>query len=205
MKGSKQLLEKQSDPDSLLVRDAVGKAAEQSLRAGQIIRRLREFIARGETERRVESIRKLIEEASALALVGAKELGVKVRFTFDPTVDLVMADRVQIQQVILNLLRNAIEAIARTERRNLLVSTRALAGDMVEVSVTDTGTGISPEIAVKLFQPFVTTKSQGMGIGLSISRSIIESHGGRITAEANPDGGTIFRFTLRGVRGEEMV
>jgi two-component system sensor kinase FixL len=205
MKGSRRLLENKTDADSILVRHALEKAAEQSLRAGQIIRRLREFVARGETERRVESIRKLIEEASALALVGAKELGVKVRFGFDSGPDLVMADRVQIQQVMVNLLRNAIDAMAQTDRRTLLVSTRLLADDMVEVTVTDTGTGISPDIAGKLFQPFVTTKSQGMGIGLSISRSIIESHGGRIIAEPNPGGGTIFRFTLRGVRREEVV
>jgi two-component system sensor kinase FixL len=205
MKGSRQLLENKNDPDLILIRDAIGKAAEQSLRAGQIIRRLRDFVARGETERRVESIRKLIEEASALALVGAKELGVKVRFSFDSPLDLVMADRVQIQQVIVNLLRNAIDAMVHMPQRNLIVSTRLLGDDMVEVEVADSGTGISPEIAPKLFQPFVTTKSQGMGIGLSISRSIIESHGGRIIAEANADGGTIFRFTLRGVREGEMV
>jgi two-component system, LuxR family, sensor kinase FixL len=83
------------------------------------------------------------------------------------------------------------------------VSTRLLGDDMVEVAVADTGTGIAPEIADRLFQPFITTKPQGMGIGLSISRSIIEGHGGRIMGESNPDGGTIFRFTLRGVKGEE--
>jgi two-component system sensor kinase FixL len=186
-----------------LVREGVGKAAEQSLRAGQIIRRLREFVARGETERQVESVRKIIEEASALALVGAKELGVKVRFNFESAMDLVMADRVQIQQVMLNLMRNALDAMGQAQRRNLLVSTRLLGDDMVEVAVADTGGGIAPEIADRLFQPFITTKPQGMGIGLSISRSIIEGHGGRIMVESNPNGGTIFRFTLRGVKGEE--
>jgi two-component system sensor kinase FixL len=205
MKGSKRLLENKEDAESVLVREAVEKAAEQSLRAGQIIRRLREFVARGETERRMESIRKIIEEASALALVGAKELGVKVRFNFGSALDLVMADRVQIQQVMLNLLRNAIDAMAQADKRHLLVSTRLLGDDMVEVEVADTGGGIAPEIAAKLFQPFVTTKPQGMGIGLSISRSIIEGHGGRILVEPNPGGGTIFRFTLRGVKDEEVV
>ena len=165
---------------------------------------MRDFVARGETERRVESIQKLIEEASALALVGAKELGVRVRFKFESTLDLVLADRVQIQQVMLNLLRNAIEAMSGSPRRELLISTELVGEDMVEVKVADTGPGISPEIASRLFQPFVTTKSQGMGIGLSISRSIIESHGGQISAEPNVGGGTVFRFTLRGVRKEEM-
>jgi two-component system sensor kinase FixL len=205
LKGSHRLLEDKKDADSVQVREAVRKAAEQSLRAGQIIRRLREFVARGETERQVESVRKIIEEASALALVGAKELGVKVRFNFQSALDLVMADRVQIQQVMLNLLRNALDAMGQAERRNLIVSTRLLGDDMVEVAVADTGGGIAPEIAEKLFQPFVTTKSQGMGIGLSISRSIIENHGGRIMVESNPDGGTTFRFTLRGVKAEEVL
>jgi two-component system sensor kinase FixL len=205
LKGCRRLLENRDDPDSARVCAAVTKAAEQSLRAGQIIRRLREFVARGETERRVESIRKIIEEASALALVGAKELGVKVRFNFDSALDLVMADRVQIQQVMLNLLRNALDAMAHAPRRHLVISTSLLSDDMVEVKVTDTGSGISPEVAGKLFQPFVTTKPQGMGIGLSVSRSIVEGHGGRILVEANPDGGTIFRFTLRGVQGEEVA
>jgi two-component system, LuxR family, sensor kinase FixL len=205
LKGSHRLLEDKKDPDSVRVREAVGKAAEQSLRAGQIIRRLREFVARGETERQVESIRKIVEEASALALVGAKELSIKVRYNFESPLDLVMADRVQIQQVMLNLLRNALDAMGQAERRNLLVSTRLLGDDMVEVAVADTGGGIAPEIAEKLFQPFVTTKPQGMGIGLSISRSIIESHSGRIMVESNPDGGTTFRFTLRGVKAEEVL
>ena len=111
MKGSRRLLENSSDENSAMLRDAMDKAAEQAVRAGQIIRRLRDFVARGESERRVESVKKLIEEASALALVGAKDQGVRVRFQFDPAVDLVLADKVQIQQVLLNLMRNAIEAM----------------------------------------------------------------------------------------------
>jgi two-component system sensor kinase FixL len=203
MKGSRRLLENKTDSDSVIVREAIDKAAEQSLRAGLIIRRLRDFVARGETERRVESIQKLIEEASALALVGAKELGIRVRFKFNSALDLVLADRVQVQQVVLNLLRNAIEAMSDSPKRELLVTTELIGEDMVEVKVADTGLGIPPEIAPRLFQPFVTSKPQGMGIGLSISRSIIESHGGQIAAEPTA-GGTVFRFTLRGVRKEEM-
>jgi two-component system sensor kinase FixL len=195
LKGSRKLLENATDPRACQVFDAVERAAEQTLRAGQIIRRLREFVARGETDRQVESIRKIIEEASALALVGAKELGVKVRFQFNSSLDLVIADRVQIQQVLLNLLRNALDAIGQSERRELLVSTQQLGEDMVEVAVADSGPGISPEVGARLFQPFVTTKPQGMGIGLSISRSIIESHGGGIVAEPNQGGGAVFRFT----------
>ncbi len=205
MKGSRRLLEGADDERTQKVRDALDKAGEQALRAGDIIRRLRDFVSRGETERRVENIGKLVEEASALALVGAKELGVRVVFQFDPEVELVMADRVQIQQVLLNLMRNAVEAMEASKRRELLLATRAGEDAMAEVSVTDTGPGISQEIAGQLFQPFVTTKRHGMGVGLSISRTIIDAHGGRIWVEPNPGGGTAFRFTLRQVDSEEAL
>ena len=204
MKGSRRLLETQADETSAMVREALEKASEQSLRAGQIIRRLRDFVARGEAERRVESIKKLIEEASALALVGAKEHGIRVRFQFDPSVDVVLADRVQIQQVLVNLMRNAIDAMEQSERRELLLSTAPAEDGMVSVNVADTGTGIAPEIASQLFQPFITTKPHGMGVGLSISRTIIEAHGGQIWVEPNPNGGTVFRFTLRRVNKEDL-
>jgi two-component system sensor kinase FixL len=204
MKGSRRLLENRSDQDSLVVREAMDKAAEQSLRAGQIIRRLRDFVSRGETEKRVESIKKVVEEASALALVGAKERGVRVRFEFAPQMDAVLVDKVQVQQVVLNLMRNALEAMEQTDRRELLLSTAPAEGGMLAVSVADTGSGIAPDVAAQLFQPFVTTKPQGMGVGLSISRTIVEAHGGQITVQPNPRGGSIFRFTLRAVDREDL-
>ena len=177
--------------------DAIERAAGQALRAGQIISRLRDFVARGETERQVENLAKLIEEASALALVGGKEAGIRVFLQLDPDANLVFVDKVQVQQVILNLLRNAVEAMHECAERRLSVTTRLVDKETVEVSVIDTGCGIAPEMADHLFQPFVTTKRQGMGVGLSISRTIIESHGGRLWVEPNPEGGTIFRLTLR--------
>ena len=125
LKGSQRLLADSSDEHSVTLRDALGLASEQALRAGQIIRRLRDFVARGESERRVESLTKLVEEASALALVGIKEQGVRVRFQFDPAIDLVLVDKVQIQQVLLNLIRNAIEAM-RGQRSGNLSSHRRL-------------------------------------------------------------------------------
>jgi two-component system sensor kinase FixL len=204
LKGSRRLLEGRTDEQAGLVRDAMEKAAEQSLRAGQIIRRLREFVARGESERRVESVKKLVEEASALALVGAKDQGVRVLFRLDPSVDLVLADKVQIQQVILNLMRNAIEAMEQSARRELVLSIAPTASGMVDVGVADTGSGIAEEIMPNLFQPFITSKQHGMGVGLSISRTIIEGHGGRIWAEPSPGGGTVFHFTLRAVSEEDM-
>jgi len=204
MKGSRRLLEHSPDENSAMMRDAMDKAAEQAMRAGQIIRRLRDFVARGESERRVESVKKLIEEASALALVGAKDQGVRVRFQFDPAVDLVLADKVQIQQVLLNLVRNAIEAMEASDKRELVIAAAATEENSVTISVGDTGSGIAPEMTSQLFQPFVTTKRHGMGVGLSISRTIIEGHGGQIWADPNPGGGTVFRFTLRGVSKEDI-
>jgi two-component system, LuxR family, sensor kinase FixL len=204
LQGSRRLLEQNTDERLVQLRDALDKAGDQALRTGQIIRRLRDFVARGETEWRIESIKRLIEEISALALVAAKEQSVRVIFQLDPSVDLVLVDKVQVQQVLLNLLRNAIEAMETSERRELVVSTKPVADNMIAVSVADTGSGIDPKIAPQLFQPFVTTKRQGMGIGLSISRTIIESHRGKISMEPNPGGGSIFRFTLRAVTPEEL-
>ena len=204
MKGSRRLLENRSDDDSSLVRDAMDKAADQALRAGNIIRRLRDFVARGESERRVEDVKKLIEEASALALVGAKDRGVRVRFAFAPGLDYVLADKVQVQQVLLNLIRNAIEAMEEATTRELVISTAPAKDNMVEIRVADTGSGIAPEISGQLFQPFVTTKSHGMGVGLSISRTIIEAHGGSIAQHANQGGGTVFSFTLPAVTEAEV-
>jgi two-component system sensor kinase FixL len=204
MKGSQRLLENLPDDRSAMIREALDKSAEQSLRAGQIIRRLRDFVARGETERRIESLKKLLEEASALALVGAKDRGVRVTYSLDPGLDAVLADKVQIQQVVLNLVRNAVEAMERSDRRDLTIGSERSPDGKVIVKVADTGTGISPQIADQLFQPFITTKSQGLGVGLSISRTIVESHGGRIWVEPNPGGGTIFRFTLGAVHQEDV-
>jgi two-component system sensor kinase FixL len=204
LRGSKRLLENIADERVDLIKDGVEKAAAQALRAGQVIQRLREFVARGETERRTESIRRLVEETSVLALVAAREQSVQLSMAFDPTIDLVLVDKVQIQQVLLNLMRNSIEAMQTSARRELGISTAPAADRMVAVSVADSGSGIDPEVASRLFRPFVTTKRTGMGIGLSLSRTIINSHGGEIMVEPNAGGGTIFCFTLRRADTEEI-
>ena len=201
LKGSKMLIERGGIPQER-ISDAIDRAANEALRAGEIIRRLRDFVARGETERRIESLSKLIEEASALALVGAKEHAIRVRFEFEPEADLVLVDKVQIQQVVLNLIRNAVDAMEEVARRDLIVAINGVDRETVRVSVSDTGPGISQTIADALFQPFITTKRSGMGVGLSISRTIVEAHGGRIWVEPNEGCGAIFHFTLQRVEKE---
>lgn len=178
----------------------IDNALAQVTRATQIIRRLRDFVRKGEIAQRAEHVGRIIEEASALALIGAKEREVKVRLRCAAELPEVLIDKIQIQQVVVNLMRNAIEAMEGSERRELTICAETAENQTVEISIVDTGPGIAPEIADRLFQPFVTTKAQGMGVGLSICRSIVEAHGGELRVEANPGGGTIFRFTVPAVR-----
>jgi two-component system, LuxR family, sensor kinase FixL len=204
LRGCRRMLSRRPDEASNKVSEALNAAAEQALRAGEIIRRLREFVSRGETERRVERVARLIEEASAIALVGARERGIRVSFELDAEAELVLANRVQIQQVLINLMRNAMEAMDQSDRRELFISASRTDDQMISMSVADTGPGIGAAVRAQLFQPFFTTKRDGMGVGLSISRTIIEAHGGEIVAEPNPGGGTVFRFTLPAVSAQEV-
>jgi two-component system sensor kinase FixL len=197
LQGCNRLLEHIEHPNVARIRDVLAETTKQTLRAGHIIRQLREFVARGETEKRPENLSKLLEEAGALALVGAREEGIKTVFRFASHTDTVLVEKVQVQQVLLNLMRNAIEAMQGCERKELLVTTSVPNGNMITVSVADTGSGLAKEIAERLFQPFMTTKPAGMGVGLSISKRIVEAHGGEMWVEQNPSGGTIFRFTLQ--------
>jgi len=201
--GCLRLLANAQDPVAARIRSALDETVKQSLRAGQIIRHLREFVMRGETERVAEDVRKIVEEAAALALVGSRERGVKTVFDFARGADLVRVDRVQVQQVLINLMRNAMEAMRDSPRRELAVRVGPNGTGDIVIEVADTGPGIADDIAAQLFQPFVTTKPGGMGIGLSISRRIVESHGGRIFVERNADGGATFRFTLPAIEEED--
>lgn len=178
------------------IKDALDETARQSLRAGGIIRHLREFVTRGDMEKSPEDMRKLIEEAGALALVGSREQGVRSVFEFASDTDDVLVDRIQVQQVLINLMRNAMEAMRDSKRRELTVRTTSDDDGYVAVEVADTGPGIPEEIAARLFQPFVTSKASGMGIGLSISKRIVEAHGGSISVSRNNNGGATFRFSL---------
>jgi two-component system sensor kinase FixL len=195
---ARDLLIKEPDPATLaMVREALDEAAQQAIRAGQIVRRLRDFMSHGETDRRVESLQRLINEANALALVGSREHGIDLHLTLDPKADLVFVDRIQIQQVLVNLIRNAIDAMIGSALRSLSIGTSRAHDGHVQVTVEDTGSGISESIAPQLFQPFVTSKQSGMGIGLSICRTIVEAHGGRIWFEPGTNGGTAFHFSLQ--------
>jgi len=193
---ARDLLDTPPDAETLeMVREAMDEAAKQAIRAGQIVRRLRDFMSHGETERRVESLQRLINEANALALVGSREHGIDLQLALDPRADRVFVDRIQIQQVLVNLIRNAIDAMIDAPIRRLSIRTQSLGGQ-TRVTVEDTGSGISEPIAQQLFQPFVTSKQNGMGIGLSICRTIVQAHGGRIWFEPGTNGGTAFHFTL---------
>ncbi len=196
MSGARHLL-KRDTIDVAMLEQVFASASAEALRAGEIIRRLRNFVARGEGDRRPENLHKLVEEASALALVGAKDHNIRVLYNFDARVGDVLVDRIQIQQVLLNLIRNSVEAMAGQPTRELCISTKIENPDFIQISVADTGAGIAADVQKRLFQPFNSSKSDGMGIGLSISRTIIEAHGGRIWAEANHPAGTVFHITLQ--------
>ncbi|MGQ0559936.1 MAG: PAS domain-containing sensor histidine kinase [Sphingosinicella sp.] len=164
-------------------------------RVAEILKRMRELVSGGQVRMASEVLPKIIAEANVLALVDADTLGIVYREMIDPAATWVKADRVQVQQVLINLVRNAIEAMAGSGRRELTIATRE-DKDMVVVSVADTGPGIAPEHFDHLFSQFMTTKSEGLGLGLPISRTIVELHGGRLWAENRPEGGAVFRFTL---------
>lgn len=194
LNAAEQLLERQGGDSKVI--ELVRKAASQSVRAGQIVARVRGAVERGEIEATEEQLSSLVQEAVDVAVAGVAREGVAIRYEFDRTADCVVADRIQVQQVILNLVRNAVEAMESCSRRELRIGSEPADGGFLKVHVADTGPGVTPEVAERLFQPFVSGKAGGMGVGLSISRSIIEAHGGRLWMVPNPDGGATFLFSL---------
>jgi len=185
------------DPEELpMLVEALNDAAKDAQRAGDIVRRLREFVSRGEVARTVERLPTLINEASVLGLIGARERGIEARFDLDPYASPVFVDRVQIQQVLINLVRNACEAMKDQEERRVTVTSQLDRPGFARITVADTGPGVAPEIADRLFTAFVSSKQDGMGLGLSICRTIIEANEGRIWMEPGEHGGARFHFTL---------
>jgi len=192
------------DPDDFpMIRDALDDTAKEALRAGHIVRRLRDFVARGEVEKTIEKLPLLINEAAVLGLMGSREKGIEPRFDLDPYASPVLVDKVQIQQVLINLIRNACEAMAASPVRELTVTSRLDERGFVRVIVADTGPGVDARIGEQLFTAFTSTKTEGMGLGLSICRTIVEAHGGRIWMEPRTGGGTEFHFTLVSAKAEE--
>lgn len=184
-------------PEALAtVREALDECARQAVRAGQIVRRLRDFISRGETERQIVPLDRMVNEASALAFVGAHGRSVEFEVDLQAGGPFVLVDRIQIQQVLLNLIRNAVQAMADTDFPHVRVSSEPGEDGMIVVTVADNGTGLSREVAARLFQPFLSTKADGMGLGLSICRTIIQAHGGKIWAGPSALGGAAFHFTV---------
>lgn len=183
-------------PEEILA--AMEKASFQAERAGKIIRRMREFVKKSEPNRGPAALADIVEETLGFADIEARKQAVEIRLDLPPDLPEVFVDRIMIEQVLLNLVKNGIEAMRDTPQpeRQLTVSARLADNRMVEVTVADRGHGIGVTTAEELFAPFYTTKPEGMGMGLPICRSIIEFHQGRLWVEPNPGGGTIFSFTL---------
>ena len=175
---------------------ALERVSEQAERGAQIVQRLRDFMRKRAIEMREDDLPAVIDEACSLALIGLRDHPVRLIRRLDPLANVVVLDRVQIEQVLFNLMRNAIEAMAGAPVQELTVATCRKDTGKVEVSVADTGPGLPAEVRRRLFQPFVTTKPNGLGVGLSICRAIVQAHGGELRAEDAPGGGTVFRFTL---------
>jgi two-component system sensor kinase FixL len=195
---ARMLIERGEDVER--IGELLEMANGQTLRAGEIIRRLRDFMARGEVDIRPESVERTVRDAVELVLPGTGQFQIRVIFDFDEHAAWILADRIQIQQVLVNLLRNAVDALRnlRSDERVITIRSRKVTENIVEIEIADTGPGIADEVLAKLFSRFSTTKTDhgGMGIGLSISKRIIEAHGGELKAENRPGGAASFRFTL---------
>jgi signal transduction histidine kinase len=174
---------------------ALEKAAAQAQRAGNIIRRIREFVKRSEPRRRPTPVARVVEDSISFAEIEAAKRGIAIRTLLPPDMPPLDVDPILIEQLLLNLLKNAVESMESARVRTIDLVVKRV-DDMAEFAVIDRGTGIPEPQRQNLFQPFFSTKSEGMGMGLNICRSIVEFHHGRLTVEENPEGGSIFRFTL---------
>jgi two-component system sensor kinase FixL len=192
-----------TDEKTPALRNAVEKVAEQADRARRIVLSLRALVRKESRQRQIEALEPLIRETSALALLGTAGR-VNLHMQVRPDAGAAFIDRVQIQQVLLNLMRNAVEAMSESPVRRLSVDTSD-AGELIAIRVSDSGPGLSAALREKLFQPFVTTKAEGLGVGLSICRTIVEAHGGELVCEADDANGTTFSFTIPRFNGNLPV
>lgn len=196
LKAARRLVRMSPEKRPASVEDTLDKAAEQIIWAGRIVDHLREFVSRGEPNKTFQSLHDLIGEVHELMTQSALHANVRVSLQLNAKDDHVLVDKVQIKQIIINLVRNAVEAMSASTVRELTIATSSIENAMIQVDVVDRGAGISEGVKTKLFDPFVTTKAKGVGVGLSISRAIVEAHEGRIWAASNPDGGAIVSFAL---------
>jgi two-component system, LuxR family, sensor kinase FixL len=196
-----------SAPEPARLHEGVAEVVQQAERAGDVLDRLREFVRGGEYRRGLTEVEPLIEAALSLTRVEATQQKVEIAARIDPGLPSVLADRVQIEQVLVNLVRNAMEAMeaANSERRSIAVEARRKGNRAIEISVADSGPGVAAEVADTIFDPFVTTKPLGMGMGLSISRSIVESHGGSLSMVRGDRSGAIFIVDLPTVEAEAGI
>jgi two-component system sensor kinase FixL len=177
--------------------EILGKISQQAQRAGEVIRRLRSFIRKRESHREAVNIRQLILDTLAMTETDTRMLNCTTRVSLDDSYPKIVADGVQIQQVILNLIRNALDAMEDINRPEIYIGVKTLIKEgMLEIEITDNGPGLPPERETELFKPFFTTKTSGMGMGLAISQTIINSHGGRLWFTRTESGGSNFHFTL---------
>lgn len=189
--------------DTAEIRDALQQITAQGLRAGEIIRRLRNLVRTPDTERVLSDCNDLIEELRGLALTDARVHNARLQLELAPALPKVLVNRGEIQQVVLNLVRNAIEAVESVppESREIILRTALGPDNTVEISVTDTGPGVDQKVVDRLFAPFVTTKPAGAGLGLAISRSIVEAHKGTLRYRPQSAGGACFMFRLPHAQG----
>ena len=171
------------------------KARQQATRTADVVNHLRSFMSKGKTERAFVDINEVVEDSVALGILDTKSEELSVSVELDTAIKSLAIDPVQIGQVVVNLVRNAVEAMRDSEHRELVVGTKAK-DETVEITVSDTGPGIPPDILPKLFQPFVTSKSSGMGLGLSICRELAHAHGGGLSVSPREGGGAVFTVTL---------
>ena len=191
-----------NSPD--MVNETLVKIAKQAQRAASVIQRVRDFVRRNSSERRLVTVNAILSEALGLAEIAAKRHGVNISINLQQTLPPLHADRILVEQVLLNLLKNAIDAMRDIPHPALTL--RISANEhFVEFAVADQGPGLPPELRDRVFEPFFTTKSEGMGMGLNICRTIIESHGGRLWVEANEPQGCIFKFTLPAKRPDSPI
>jgi len=183
---------------------AIEQAAAQIRRVGDTVRRIREFARKKTPDLAFEDINRIIEEANAIATVGTKAKNIRTIFDLSALHPKTKVDRIQIQQVVMNLVRNAMDALTDHDRRELVLQSRINEADEIEISVMDSGPGIAETVVKRLFTPFMTTKKDGTGLGLAICRSIVEAHGGRLWHEKSPLGGAAFKFTLPANTGSDV-